>query len=685
MAERGGTTPAWKRALARGAVRLALLVMCAGGRALAELPSQPADGKTSRLPLDEKPAPVQMTPIPRVLAQPIDEDNLPPAVPGPGERSYKVRRFDLSYKREHPNLPPISELELIPVELGLTKDGYMAPREGLPTVVIRVGDTFGGVQTKGATFFNSAIQSVSAAIVAELARRQLIGLFVVPDSRDIDEVTADDLRFEGDDERFDLRLVIWTGVVNQVRTVASGDRVRENEQRIDNPMHARIRKHSPIQNGDLIRKDKLDNYALRLNRLPARRVDVALGPTKEPGEVVLDYLVSESKPWTLYGQVSNTGTTETNVWRERVGFVHSQLSNHDDTFRLDYITSSLTDVNALNVGYDRPLGDSGVVLRGYGGVNDYTASDVGLAGEDFTGKGFTVGGEVSVLLAQRREWFLEASAGGRFDNIQVNNEAVDQKGYANIFSPYAALRLTRESDSTTTKAMIGIEGLAPFVTGVEQSQLANLGRLNPSSAWAFLKWDVEHTFYLEPLLNGHAGAIAPADTAPTRGMTLAHEIVLITRGQFTMDNRRLIPNMEQVAGGAYSVRGYPESVSAGDTVILGTAEYRFHLPRTFAVRDPTSTPFMGQPFRWAPQQPYGRADWDLIFRAFVDVGRTVNNQREPYEVNGTLVGTGVGLEFMFKQNLSVRVDWGVALYKLDGPTPVEPGYNRINFILTVLY
>lgn len=660
-------------------------VLCIGGLAHGESPSQPSDGKSSHLPLDEGPAPVKLTPIPRTLALPIDEENLPPAVPGPGERSYKVRKFDLAYKRAHPNLPPIDDLELIPVELGLTKDGYMAPHAGLPTVVIRVGDTFGGVQTKGATFFNSAIQAVSAAIVAELARRELIGLFVVPDSRDIDEVTADDLRAEGEEERYDLRLVIWTGVVNQVRTVASGDRVSESDQRIDNPMHARIRKQSPIKSGDLIRKDKLDNYALRLNRLPARRVDVALGPTREPGEVVLDYLVSESKPWTLYGQVSNTGTTETNVWRERVGFVHSQLTNHDDTFRLDYVTSSFTDVNALNMGYDRPLGDSGVILRGYTGINNYTASDVGLAGENFTGNGFTFGGEVSVLLAQRREWFLEASAGGRFDNIAVNNQAVEQKGYANIFSPYAALRLTRESDATTTKAMIGVEGLAPFVTGVQQYQLANLGRLNPDSAWAMLKWDVEHTFYLEPLINGHADAIAPPDTPANKSMTLAHEIVLITRGQFTMDDRRMIPNTEQVAGGAYSVRGYPESVSAGDTVILGTAEYRFHFPRTLPVRDPTQTPFMGQPFRWAPQQPYGRADWDLIFRAFVDVGRTVNNKREPYEINGTLVGTGVGLEFLFKQNLSIRVDWGVALYNLEGPTPVAPGYNRVNFILTLLY
>jgi hemolysin activation/secretion protein len=669
----------WRIAAAFAARGLALLL---GLSARADGLPTPRDEKTSPLPIPDAPV---LTPIPPTLAQPIDEDNLPPAVLGPGERSYKVRRFELAYRRQHPDLPPIAELELLPVELGLTRDGYIGPRPGVPTVVVRIGDVFGGVQTNGATFYNSAIQQVSKTIVAELTRRRLIGLFVTPDPADIDEVTAEDLRREGDAERYDLKMLIWTGVVNKVRTVASGERVGPGEQRIDNPIHARLRTQSPLREGDLMRKDKLDDYAIRMNRLPSRRVDVAVGPTKEPGEVVLDYLVNESRPWTMYAQLANNGTQETNVWRERVGFVNSQLSNHDDTLRLDYVTSGFDQVNAVNASYTRPLGDSGVTLSPYAGWNQYTASDVGLAGEEFTGNGFTMGGEVSVLLRQRREWFFEAYAGGRFDNIQVNNLAVQQKGNATIFSPYTGLRATRDTDATTTHAMLGFEGMTPFVTGVQQSDLANLGRLDPNSAWAMIKWDVEHSFYLEPLINGEAGGVVPTDQPANRNMTLAHEFFFSTRGQYAFD-RRMIPNIEQVAGGVYSVRGYPESIAAGDSVFLATAEYRFHFPRTLAVRDPTTTPLLGQPFRWAPQQAYGRADWDLIFRGFVDVGRAVNSQRQTFEVDSTLVGTGVGVELQFRQNVSIRLDWGFALTgATNGSETVNPGHNQLHFILTLLY
>ena len=36
-------------------------------------------------------------------------------------------------------------------------------------------------------------------------------------------------------------------------------------------------------------------------------------------------------------------------------------------------------------------------------------------------------------------------------------------------------------------------------------------------------------------------------------------------------------------GGLYSVRGYSESDSAGDAGVLMTAEYRYHVPRAFAI------------------------------------------------------------------------------------------------------
>jgi hemolysin activation/secretion protein len=137
----------------------------------------------------------------------------------------------------------------------------------------------------------------------------------------------------------------------------------------------------------------------------------------------------------------------------------------------------------------------------------------------------------------------------------------------------------------------------------------------------------------------------------------------------------------------YSVRGYPESVAAGDTVVIGTAEYRLHIPRLFAV-NPDPPMLFGEPFRWAPQQPYGRPDWDLIARAFIDVGQTINNRKQTFEVDQRLVGVGAGIELQFRRNLNVRVDYGVALEDVKlfpAGTRVDEGDGRLHFVGTLLF
>src|SRR5205814_774423 len=133
--------------------------------------------------------------------------------------------------------------------------------------------------------------------------------------------------------------------------------------------------------------------------------------------------------------------------------------------------------------------------------------------------------------------------------------------------------------------------------------------------------------------------------------TLAHEIGMSLRGQYAFRNR-LIPNEEEIAGGLFSVRGYPESIVAGDNAAIASLEYRFHLPRTFKVREPGR--LFGQDFRWAPQQAFGRADWDLIFKGFVDAARTEISHPRTGENDHTLLGAGVGAELQVKRNVSLR-------------------------------
>ncbi len=144
---------------------------------------------------------------------------------------------------------------------------------------------------------------------------------------------------------------------------------------------------------------------------------------------------------------------------------------------------------------------------------------------------------------------------------------------------------------------------------------------------------------------------------------------------------RVIPQSEYVIGGFHTVRGYPENIAAGDSAIVGTAEYRFHVPRVFRPQ-PIPGRLFNSPFRYAPQQAYGNADWDLILRAFIDAGYVINVDRQSFEHNDTLIGTGVGMELVLWQNSSFRVDYGIPLH--DTPD-VKAGSGRFHFSFEFAY
>ena len=152
--------------------------------------------------------------------------------------------------------------------------------------------------------------------------------------------------------------------------------------------------------------------------------------------------------------------------------------------------------------------------------------------------------------------------------------------------------------------------------------------------------------------------------------------------QYAFGNR-LVPQAEVVAGGLFTVRGHPESSVAGDNAIIGRFEYRYHVPRAFAI-DPEPDELWGEAFRTAPQYVYGRPDWDLVLKGFLDVARVTINDRLSFESNETLVGIGVGAEFVFKRNFNVRLDWGFALRDVDSAS-VNSGSNRLHVQATIMF
>ena len=311
----------------------------------------------------------------------------------------------------------------------------------------------------------------------------------------------------------------------------------------------------------------------------------------------------------------------------------------------------------------------------------YKAEDI--QGNDFEGTDWRVSGAILYNAFQYRNLFIDVGLvlGGR--GVETTNESFGREAKAQLLLPGATVTLER-SDEISNLAVNAT--FHASVLPIDAYDTANLGRFGADRTWQLLRWDALYTHYLEPLLYPEAWR----DPSTPASSTLAHEGALSFRGQYAFGHR-LIPQATQVVGGLYSVRGYPQSAAVGDDVYLGTAEYRLHIPRLFPLqRVPLEIPWIGE-FLWAPQQPYGRTDWDLILRGFIDAAYT--NQNPPggnFQIPGDsdqfLLGAGVGLELQLMNNLRARVDSAWALRDSDNPAqPVEKGHHEFYFLFTVLY
>lgn len=598
-------------------------------------------------------------------------------VPGSLIEAYAFTALRLEYDRVHPELPLLESLNGLRVQLDTTGPAIDVAPGG-------TGVTIGQVLSlRNRQISISAINEICRVVVEELNRRGIVGVLVAPDPFQIEPATGADIRVE----EGDLRLKIWVGVVSDLRTVGMGGRFGD-EQAVNHRSHRRIAALSPARpwtdgdkgpRRDLIRKDVLDSYVHRLNRHPTRRVDLAVSAAtdegQEPNSVALDYLIHESKPWLAYAQISNTGTDSTNEWRERLGFVHNQLTGRDDVFRADFVTSSFEDSYAAIASYEAPLiGTDLIRAKIFGSWSDYTARDIALPGQDLSGTTTAFGGELITNVYQKKSYFVDAFAGVRSEAIEVENDAAGTEGDTDFLIGTIGLRTEQR---IPTRSIYSEVALDFTLDGGEETEIPGLGRLRAEDSWTLLRWDTGTSFYLEPLF-------APGGWKQEDGFgsTLANEIALGFRGQYSFGDR-LIPQQQQVVGGLYSVRGYEQSAVAGDATFVVSAEYRVHLPQLLGISSESGSLF-GEPFRFRPDRAYGTADWDLILAGFFDYGQTMVEDADTTEFDEELMGAGVGIGFEFRRNLRVRADWGFALKDLDNGR-TESGDSELHVVATLAF
>ncbi len=638
--------------------------------------------------------------------------------------TWPVGRLELVYADPHPDHPDLAAL--LPVEVELQSAGSFwtvpAPGSNGETLV------FDATEAPTRRLDAEALVAVLNAIVGTLNDAGYYGVDVRPSTRDFDLAAERDLRGPG---RSALELVVRIGRINRIRTIAAGERVT-SDWKIDNEIHHRIRRDSPLQptgSGDddatdLLDRRALEDYLHRLNRRSGRRVEAALSPAEEPGEVVLDYRVLEARPWLVYGQMSNTGTRRSNLWQARAGVVHRQLTDNDDVLSIDYLNAGGDDVNAVTARYQAPFFSSerpdwmtrrrgdpdwldwipredipwwGVDGLRWEGEFSFSATQAGnspainnLPSDFVKSQELLFGGRFIYETFQYRNFFVDLWTGLRVRELTVRNESQNTVGNALLVVPRIGATAERRSLISSLGLTVSLSG---NVNGINETNRSALGRTNTDDRYSLFDFDLGYSTYLEPLFNPSGWR----DPESHLSSTLAHEFAMGFRGQITLDDERLIPQANGTLGGLYSVRGYPQSIAVGDTLILSSFEYRFHVPRVLPIsREALNLPLVDD-FRLAPQQVYGRPDWDLILRAFVDIGHTRRNARGPAlalnERHQTLIGAGVGAELLIRSNIRARIDWAMALKSQNmnpaastsGRSGVTPGDSEIHALISILY
>ncbi len=623
---------------------------------------------------------------------------------------YKVSAFSIKYgpikNPPHPGLPPAATLANFPVTLGQSPEkdgGLVGPGAGIRDVPI----TLSQVKTPE-TFSGDALQAIYFSLVAQINKKGIYGVFVVVDPDQINPSTGEDLRKNSTA----LTLLVYASEVRKVRTIVKPvgkPPFKTPPSSIDDPKYSRITKDSPLQPplkeqpGSLLDRGSLQDYLDRINRFPGRRVDVAVTASGEGAGVILDYIVHVERPAIFaFDQTSNTGTEASGTWRTRLGVEARQLTGYDDIIDASYERSLSSDTYSAFGSYQiTPLFPDKLKIKAYGGYGRFFAEDVGFDQAQFIGSSGTAG-----LLAIYTPYYfkgfpIDIIGGLEYKNVDISDVgAFPQEGKTNFLTPILGVSTDKTTDEYSFFGNLQIQPNLPGVIGTNSDELQKMGRFDVSRDFIIGKYNFGGSVFLEPLLfhKQWAAYEQEADEAKRKGfwhtVTQAQELAFLFHGQYTFDDKRLIPQYEDVIGGFASVRGYPEAYTSGDNSVVFNGEYRFHLPRilkpadTDRPDDPNKPPPPPPRFAFRPPSILGRPDLDVVLRAFYDFGYVENNNLlESTEANRTLMSVGAGVEVQVLRYLNLRLDIGFPLIAVTDKTsrPTSVGSERLSFVGVLSY
>ncbi|MHC4324491.1 MAG: ShlB/FhaC/HecB family hemolysin secretion/activation protein [Planctomycetota bacterium] len=474
------------------------------------------------------------------------------------------------------------------------------------------------------------IQGLTKYILSVYQNTGYAGIYVyVPADAAEDDKLADDI----------LPIQILEGRIAQVSIERYDfDRNRKEKGYLKGSL---LESWSPLEEGDVINKKKLDNFVRLLNLNPDRFISPVISRSSEPNALNLSYDVYETSPWHFYAQVDNSGT-EDRQWSPKVGLVNTNLTGMDDRFSVMYqapLEKGIEEKYTILGGYEFPVFIPRLRLNLYAGYNRF---DVPQAGIDFIGNGSFYGGVLRYNLLQIDNWFLDVT-GSLSDERSKVTPSLGIASDVDMELLGVGVNLHRSDDMSDTSLSFN---RSENIGGSGKSDFEN-ARLDTDPDFTIYTYGAAHRQYL--------------DIAKVNRINASFRLIT--------SNERLIPAKMTTFGGFYSVRGYKEAEIVADGGILISGQYEYDLVKA----GEASSEIQESPEMKEAAKPLLKK---LAPVAFIDSGRAKIKNPIAGEVGvRELWSVGTGLIIETWNDFSAKMYYGWALR---GTEQTDRGDGRLH-------
>ena len=397
---------------------------------------------------------------------------------------------------------------------------------------------------------------------------------------------------------------------------------------------------------------KIHSDLFDLNTRPDLKLQTSLKPVNQGGRRVINAEIEVEDKIPIHGaiELSNSAAKDArNDWRVRSTLQHLNITKHNDSLTLDWLTTGRIgeDMNAISASYFLPINDE-LSLNVYGGWNQSFTNDV-LPEISARGRGAYGGVQLSYIFYETLRDRFQLSLGWfyqRLNNYQDINGMRYDNGDITLSMPTITLGYTQ-------KVFDNYHGRNFASITLQQNRAGTFGASSKSDFIAASA--VDGDFTLAKIQLARFQRLFEGKDAPGKW-------TLFVKADAQIASDRMPSATRDYVGGRNSVRGYEESELNGDHSFVGTLELRTPLIENFI-------PGLKKDPQYLKDNPEHWSQHRLQFILFTDFGYVAYDEKDKPDDDNSLWSVGAGIRLGLTKYSQMALDYGYPIIDASDDTP----------------